>query len=111
MDLVSVALRAGRPVVPDGQRQEMEHQVRVGDVVVAADEPAALEVVGRPRTRPQEQPLRPDERPSPSLRGRRLHRDRLQAAVLDVHLEVILQVLADSGQIGHDGDVERLQVA
>ena len=47
----------------------MEHQVRVGDVLVAPGEPAALEVVRGARTAAQEQPLRPDERPAPQLRS------------------------------------------
>ncbi len=57
VDLVAVTGRAGAAVVADGQRQEVEHQVRVGDVVVAPREPAALEMVRRARSAPQEQPL------------------------------------------------------
>ena len=38
---------------------------------------------------------------------RRLHRDRLQRLVLDVDLEVVLEVGADTGQVGHDRDAER----
>ena len=55
----------------------------------------------------QEQPLRPDERPAPQLRRGRLHRDRLERLVLDVDLEVVLEVGADAGQVGHDRDAER----
>jgi hypothetical protein len=40
----------------------------------------------------------------------RLHRDRLLGGVLDVDLEVVLQVLADAGQVVHDVDAERLEV-
>ena len=39
------------------------------------------------------------------------HRDRELAAVLDVHLKVILQVLADAGQVGHRADAEALELA
>ncbi len=88
----------------------MEHQVRVGDVVVRADEPARLEVVRRARAAAQEQPLRADERALPLLQ-RGLHRHGLRAQVLDVHLEVVLEVLADTGQIGDDRHAERLELA
>jgi hypothetical protein len=37
-------------------------------------------------------------------------RDRLRARVLDVDLEVVLQVLADAGQVVHDVDAERAQL-
>ncbi len=110
VDLVAVPRRPGAAVVADRQRQEVEHQVRIGDVLVAADEPAALEVVGRPGPAAQEQPLRADERPAPQLRRRRLHRDRLERAVLDVDLEVILEVGADARHVGDDRDAERLEV-
>ena len=108
--LVAVSGRARAAVVPDGERQEVEHEVRIGDVVVAPREPAALEVVGRAGPAAQEQPLRPDERSAPLLGRRRLHRDRLEALVLDVDLEVVLEVLADAGQVGHDRDAEGFQV-
>ena len=49
--LVAVAARGCGPVVADRERQEVEHQVRIGDVLVAADEAAGLEVVRRARAR------------------------------------------------------------
>ena len=110
MDLVAVPGRAGAPVVADRQRQEVEHEVRVGDLVVGPGEPAALEVVGRARPAPQEEPLRPDERPPPQLRRRRLHRHRLERLVLDVDLEVVLQVRPDPGQVGDDRDAEGAEI-
>ena len=58
----------------------------------------------------EEQPLRADERPLPLLQ-RRLHRHRLRARVLHVDLEMVLQVLADAGQVVHDVDAERRQLA
>ena len=56
--LVAVVARGRRAVVAHRDRQEVEHQVRVRDVVVAAREPAALEVVRGARAAAEEQPLR-----------------------------------------------------
>ena len=103
MHLVAVALHRRRPVVTDRDRQEVEHQVRVRDVVVAAGEAAALEVVRGARPAPEEEPLETDPRPVPPQLGRR-HGDGLPAAVLDVHLEVVLEVLADARDVGDDVD-------
>ena len=110
VDLVPVTGCARAAVVADGERQEVEHQVRVSDRVVAPGEPAALEMVRRAGPAPEEQPLRPDERTAPRLRRGRLHRDRLERPVLDVHLEVVLEMVADTGQVGHDGDLERPKI-
>src|SRR5205823_553799 len=68
VDLVAVARGWRRAVVADGQRQEMEHEVRVLDVVVAPGEAAALEVIRRTRTPPEEQPLKADPWAAPLLR-------------------------------------------
>ena len=87
----------------------MEHQVGVGDVVVAAREPAGLEVVRRARARAEEQPLGADQRPAPHLHVRG-DRHRLRAGVLDVDLEVVLEVLADAGQVGDHVDAEGLEM-
>src|SRR3954454_24229015 len=92
VDLVTVAGGTGATVVADRQRQEVEHQGRVRNVLVASCEAATLEVIGRTRSAAKEQPFRPDERPTPLLGGGGLHRDRLEAPVLDVHLEVVLEV-------------------
>jgi len=67
-------------------------------------------MIRRPGAAPQEQPLEPDPRAAPFLQGIGLHRDRLLRAVLDVDLEVVLEVLADTRQIGHDRDPQRAQV-
>ena len=40
----------------------------------------------------------------PAQAGR--DRDRLLGGVLDVDLEVVLEVLADAGQVVHEGDAE-----
>ena len=111
-DVHLVAVTAGRrrAVVPDRDRQEVEHQVRVRHVVVGPGEAAALEMVRRAGAGPPEQPLGADHRPvAPLQRGR--HRDRLLAGVLDVDLEVILQVLADARQVGDHVDAVLAQQA
>ena len=107
--LVAVAGRRGAAVVAHGDGQEVEHQVGVALVVVAAREAAALEVVGRARAAAQEQPLRAD-RQHVALLDVLLHRHRLRAGVLDVDLEVVLQVLPDAGQVGADVDAEPAQL-
>src|SRR5258708_11364751 len=106
-DGVRLAGAAGRDraVIADRDRQEVEHQVRVVDALVAPREAASLEVVGRSRAAAEEEPIGPDPRAVlPFQRG--LHRDRELAPVLDVHLEVILQVLADARKIRRDADTE-----
>jgi hypothetical protein len=109
VDLVAVAAGRDRAVIADRDRQEVEHQVGVGHIVVAAREAAALEVVGGARAAAEEQPVGADPRPgSPS--ERRLDGDRLLAAVLDIHLEVILHVLAHARQVGHRVDTEALEL-
>src|SRR5262249_57979881 len=101
VDLVAVAAGRCRPVVPDRDRQEMEHQIRIGHVLVRPGEAAALEVVGGPWARSTEQPFRADHRPVVHLQCR-CDADRLLARVLNVDLQVILQVLADAWQIRND---------
>ncbi len=87
----------------------MEHQVRVDDLVVAAREATGLEVVAGTGPATEDEPLEADPRPPPELQ-RRLHRDRLRAGVLDVDLEMVLQVLAHAGQVGHHGHAQRLEL-
>ena len=106
MHLVAVPLRR-RAVVADRDREEVEHQVRVGDLVVRADEAAGLEVVRRARPAPEEQPSETDGRSVALPEGGR-DRDRQLRRVLDVDLEVVLQVLADGRQVVDDLDSQRL---
>ena len=61
-------------------------------------------------TAAQEQPVGADPRPVPPLEVL-LHAHRLLTRVLDVHLEVVLQVLADTRQVVYHVDAERLQFA
>ena len=107
VDLEPVPARRRGAVVADGQGQEVDHQVGVGHVVVAADEAPGLEVVGGPRP-PARQPLQPDPGPPPAGEMG-LHRHRLGAGVLDVDLQVVLQVAAHSLQPGHHLDPAALQ--
>ena len=110
MHLVAVLRRGPRSVVADRQREEVEHEIRVGDLVVRADEASRLEVIRRAGPAAQEEPARADLRPPPLLQ-RRLHRHRLRRCVLDVDLEVILEVLADGREIVDDVDAEWLELA
>ena len=107
--LVAVSLGRHAAVVPDRDRKEVEHQVRVVDVVVAPHEAAALEVVGGPETAAVEQPLVADLRSGAELEARR-DRDRLLRRVLDVDLEVVLEVLPHARHVGDDADAEGAQV-
>ncbi len=107
--LVAVPAGRGRAVVADRDGQEVEHQVGVGHVVVAPDEAPGLEVVGRPGPAARKQPPGADHRPVAPLQ-RRGHRDRQLGRVLDVHLQVVLQVLAHPGQVGDHVDAVRGQV-
>ena len=93
--LVAVAGRGRRAVVAHRDGQEVEHQVRVVDVVVAADEATGLEVVGRAGAAARKSHCAPIPGAAPFGQVR-LHRHRLRARVLDVDLQVILEVLADA---------------
>ncbi len=108
VDLVAAAALRPSAVVADRQWQEVEHQVRVGDVVVAPDEATGLEMIRRSGPAPEEQPLEADPRLAP-VGERRLHRDRQLAPVLDVDLEMVLEVLADARQVVDDRHAERLE--
>src|SRR5690625_5231176 len=97
MDLVPVPFGWCRAVVTDRDGKEVEHQVRVGDLHVGADETAGLEVVGDSRTA-TEQPLKSDNRGPPPCEHRR-ERNRLFTRVLDVDLQMILKVLTHSREM------------
>ena len=109
--LVAVAAGRGGPVVADRDGQEVEHQVRVARPcrwtgrtrraskwLVAA----GPDVAQRTTRSATPGPVAPLER------GRDRHRQL--GPVLDVHLQVVLHVLADPRQVGHDGDAERATV-
>ena len=107
--LVAVAAGRRRAVVADRDRQEVEHQVGIHDVLVAPYEASGLEVIGRAEAGPEEQPFGADERLAPVLQPRR-HRDGLGARVLDVHLQVVLEMLSHAGKVLHDRDAEGLEL-
>ncbi len=87
----------------------MQHQVGVGGVLVAADEAARLEVVAGPWPLPAEQPQQRHPGAVPVLEVGR-DRDRLRARVLHVHLQVVLEVLADAWQVLYHVDAEGFQL-
>ena len=101
VDLVAVTACRRRPVVADRERQEVEHQVRVRDVARCC---------ARTR-RPRSGSSRPGRAGGTATGSRSTAgatccnagcmRDRLRAAVLDVDLEVVLEVRADTGQVRH----------
>ena len=93
-------------VVPDGYRKEMEHQVRVGDALVAAHEATGFEVVRRPRATAEQQPAQTYRGPVAPLQRRRNRYGQL-GRILDVDLEMVLEVLADRGQVLHHRNPQR----
>src|SRR5204863_3858412 len=91
------------------ERQEMDHQVRVRRLVVTADEPARLEVVRRTGPGPEQEPAERDARSVAPLERRRDRDGKLRPA-LDVDLEVVLEVLADAGEIVARPDADSLEL-
>src|SRR5581483_6793491 len=65
--------------------------------------------VRRPRAGAEEEPLRGHAGPVPPLQRRR-DRDGQSRRVLDVDLEVILEVLADAGQVVDRANADRLEL-
>ncbi len=109
VSLEAMGLHCALAVVADGDGQEVVLQVGPGLRVVGADEGARLELVAGADAAAEQQPLGADLRLVEPLQ-RRVESDRLLALVLDVHLQMVLQVLADPGQLVHHGDVELAQV-
>ena len=111
MRLVRVAVGHLLPVVEHDGREEVELDVGVGDARLAAHEGARLEVSGGGGAGAAQEPLgaRPDHRqreaPLVPVEG-----DRLLAALLHVHLQVVLQVAPDARPVHHHRDVVPLQV-
>ncbi|MCY1359422.1 hypothetical protein D9M69_459920 [compost metagenome] len=82
--------------------------VRPLEFRTGADEATGLELVAGAEAGAPEHPLRADLRLVPPLQ-RRVQRDRLLAGVLQVHLQVVLEVLADARQVVHHRHAEIAQ--
>ncbi len=105
MRLETVLLDRVGAVVIDRHRQEVVLDVRPVELLPGTDEATGFELVAGADPGAGEQPLRTDRRLVPPLQ-RRVQRDRLLAGVLHVHLQVVLQVLADAGQVVHQWNAE-----
>ena len=98
-----------RAVIADGHGQEMKLEIGVGHIVVAADETTGFEVVGGRRPFTMKKPLVAHQRLVVPLHGR-VHGHRgLFAGVLDIHFQVVLEVLPYPGKIEHRADAQGLQ--
>ncbi len=91
------------------QRREMELHVGSRRVGHRAREQAALVDADRHRALAAQDEVEADREPPVPRREGIVGRDRLRAAEDHPRLQVILQVLADTGQRVHDGDAELLQ--
>ena len=109
MRLKSVLFRQRGPVVGDRHRQKMELDVRIADARARADEAARLEMVRCAKPAPAHEPLQPDQ-PSREQPRMAVERDRLLRGHLEIELEMVLQVLADSRPVGDDVDPERSEL-
>ena len=101
MHLIAVTAGRCRAVVADGDREEVEHEIGIADTLVAPGEPATLEMVRRPGTAAEKEPLEAYPRPLAPLE-RRCDGDGPRARVLDVDLEMVLEVLAHPHEVLHD---------
>ena len=86
-------------VIAHRHGQEVEHQVRVGLILVGAHETAALKVRGSHWALLRQQPLQAHKRPTPLIQVRLGGSGGLGGLVLDVDLEVVLQVLTHAWQV------------
>jgi hypothetical protein len=103
MGLEAVALDRGAPVVAHGERQEVVLDVGVLDAGAGAHEGGRLELVGGAEPRLGEEPARADQRLGDQVVVA-VEGDRLGRGLLDVDLEVVLEVRADAGAVGDDGE-------
>ena len=110
MGLIAMAFGLLAAVIGGRDGQEVILQIGMLDAGMAADEAAGLEMVGGARAAAEEGPLHADQ----ELAQRALHHgiegDRLQAGVLDIGLEMVLQVLPDAGQVLDHRDLELPQM-
>ena len=96
-------------MVDDLGGQEVELYVGVGEAGVAPDEAAGLQVGGGGRAGPVEEPLEPHlDHPQSLLFTVETH--WLGAALDDVELQVVLQVLSDTREVVEGLDTNTPQV-
>ena len=87
----------------------MELNVGIANAGARADEAAGLEMIGRAKAAPAEQPLRADQRALDEA-GVAIERDRLLRGDLEGEFEMVLQVFPDARSVGDDIDAERAGV-
>lgn len=87
----------------------MKLNIGVGHGVIASDESPGLEVIRCRGSRAMEEPLITDFWFVPPLQ-RRVFTDRLLTCVLNIHFEVILEVLSDTGKVLHDWNTKGLKI-
>jgi hypothetical protein len=80
----------------------MELDIGIGESRAGADETAGLELVRRAKPGARQHPLRPHQRLAPERPVGR-EADRFLGGELDIHLQVILQVLAHAGRSAMTG--------
>ena len=98
MDLVGLQVRGLAAVVDHLGGKEVELYIGVSHAGVAPHEAAGLQVGGGSGARPVEEPLDPHlDHPQSLLLA--VESDGLRAALDDVELQVVLQVLANSRQV------------
>jgi hypothetical protein len=96
-------------MVVDRRGQEVELQVRMLDAGLGADEAAGLQVRGGADALAGQEPLHAAHRHAVRL-GISVERDRLGAVLLDIHLQVLLEILPDAGQVVLHRDAGLLQM-
>ncbi len=108
VSLETMLLDALGTVVIDRHRQEVILDVRPFELRARTDKTARLELVAGADASTVEQPLGTDGR-LVVQQQRRIQRHRLGAGVLQVHLQVILQILANARQVVDHRDVEAFE--
>src|SRR5690606_10193627 len=100
MRLEAVHLGRGLAVIADRGRQEMILDIWVLHPRAGAHEGRGLEMVRGAEPGLEEEPFRANEdlRKEPEAR---VQGDRLAAGLLDIEFQMVLQVSAYAGQVGH----------
>ena len=96
-------------IIADRQGQKMKHQVGVSHLIIASRKPSCFKMIGGCRALSKEKPLKTDPRFIPPTQSR-LHRNRLGARVLHIHLQMVLQVFSHSREFLNDFDTQGLKV-